>query len=186
VRSKGDIVDEFIDNFAPAGNMDPFAEVVPFRYPSFFNMQFKLHELEDLISSARQGSAPGSNLINYTILKALPSIAVQILLDIFNKILRENNSPDKWREYDIVLLPKRNKTDYRSIALSSCVLKLLEKLIKVRFDRFVELDLLFPPSQFGFRKGKSCDDCLSILLLEVHKGFLSIAPCALFLDIKRA
>jgi len=45
---------------------------------------------------------------------------------------------------DIILLLKSDKTDFRSIALSSCVLKLLEKLIKSRLDKFVELDLLLP------------------------------------------
>jgi len=77
--------------------------------------------------------------------------------------------------------------EYSPIALSSCILKLLEKLIKARLDRFVELDLLLPSSQFGFRKGRSCDDCLSILMLKVHKGFMNRDPGvgALFLDIKK-
>jgi len=56
VCSKSEAVDGFIDNFAPAGNMDPFSEVVSSRYPSFFDMQFQLHKLEELISSARQRS----------------------------------------------------------------------------------------------------------------------------------
>jgi len=87
----------------------------------------------------------------------------------------------------IILLPKPNKVEYRPIALSSCILKLLEKLIKVKLDRFVELDLLPPSFQFGFRKGRSCDDCFSILMLEVHKGFINRDPVdALFLDIKGA
>jgi len=187
VCSKSEIVNGFIDNFAPAGNMDPFSEVISSRYPSFFDMQFQLHELEKLILSARQGSAPDSDLINYAILKLLPTIAVQRLHDIFNKILKDNTFPKMWREYDIILLPKLNKVEFRPIALSSYILKLLEKLIKARLNRFVELDLLLPPSQFGFLKGKSCDDCLSILMLEVHKDFINRdTVSALFLDIKGA
>jgi len=74
--------------------------------------------------------------------------------------------------------------DFRPIALSSCVLKLLEKLIKSRLDRVVELDLLLP-SQFGFCKGRSCDDCFALLMLEVYRGFINHNPMgALFLDIK--
>jgi len=56
-----------------------------------------------------------------------------------------------WRNYDIILLPKPNKLDFRSIALSSCILKILEKLIKSRLERLMELDLLLPCSH-GFRK----------------------------------
>jgi len=85
------------------------------------------------------------------------------------------------------LFPKSNKRDFRPIVLSSCVLKLLDKLIKSRLNRFVELDLLLPPSQFGFRKGTSCDDCLSILILEAYRGFINHDPVgALFLDMKGA
>jgi len=185
--SKSDAIDRFIEGFAPAGTMIPFPDEVKLKCPSFFDMPFQLCELEDIISSTKQDSAPGCDLINYRILKLLPTIAVQRLLEIFNKILYEKSFPEVWRVYDIVLLPKPGREDYRPIALSSCILKLLEKLIKIRLDRFVELDLLLPSSQFGFRKGKSCDDCLSILMLEIYRGFTNHEPVgALFLDIKGA
>jgi len=92
-----------------------------------------------------------------------------------------------WQNYDIVLLPKPNKVDFRPIPLSSCVLKLFEKLIKSRLERFIELDLLLPVSQYGFRKGKSCGDYVVLLLLEIYRGFITHNPVgALFLDIKGA
>jgi len=72
--------------------------------------------------------------------------------------------------------------EYKPIALSSCILKLLEKFIKARLDRFVELDLLLSFSQFDFRKGKSCDDCFSILMLEVHKDFWILKELTIMLN----
>jgi len=126
-----------------------------FGYPTFFDTQFQLEELEELVTSAREGSAPGSDFISYSLLKLMPTIAIRYLVIIFNRILRECSFPDEWREYDVILLPKGNKSDFRPIAMSSCVMKLLEKLIKSRLDKFVELDLFLPSSQFGFRKGKS-------------------------------
>jgi len=149
-------------------------------------MEFQLQELEEIIFAAKEGSTPGSDLINYSLLKLLPTIAVQKLLVIFNRILGEFTFPAKWRECDIILLPKPNKLDFRPIALSSCVLKFLEKMIKFRLERFVELDLLFPPAQFGFRKDRSCEDC-TYLLLEVYKDYINHDPMgAFFLDIKGA
>jgi len=69
--------------------------------------------------------------------------------------------------------------------LSSCVLKLFKKLIKSRLERFIELDMLLPGTQYGFRKGRSCDDCIALLLLEIHKEFINHNPVrVLFLDIK--
>jgi len=83
------------------------------------------------------------------------------------------------------LIPKPNKNDFRPIALSSCVLKLLEKLIKARLERFIELDDLLPDQQYGFQKGKSCDDCIALLLLDLYKSFINHDLVGiLLLDIK--
>jgi len=146
---------------------DSFSDIISFRYPSFFDTEFQLREFEEIITTARERSILKNDLINYSLLKLLPTIIVQKLLIIFNRILSESTFPEKWREFDIILLPKPNKLKFRFITLSSCVLKLLEKLIKSGLEKFVELDLLLPPSQFGFRKSKSCDDCISLMLLEV-------------------
>jgi len=58
-------VNRFIDSFAPVEMMDSFSEPVFSRYPSFFDIKFQLHELEEIIS-AREVSSPGNDLINYT------------------------------------------------------------------------------------------------------------------------
>jgi len=64
---------------------------------------------------------------------------------------------------------------------------MLEKFIKSRFERFVGLDMLLPGSQYGFWKGRSCDDCITLLLMEIYKGYISHNPVrAFFLDIKGA
>jgi len=46
---------------------------------------------------------------------------------------------------------------------------------------------LIPDAQFGFRKGRSCEDCLSIINLEIQKAFITKEKLsALFLDIRAA
>jgi len=136
---------------------------------------------------ARESSSPGNDFINHTLLKHLLLIAFEVLLKIFNNILKEASFPQMWRNYDIVLISKPSKVDFRPIALSSCILKILEKLIKSRFERFIELDLILPISQYGFRKGRTCDDCKTLLLLEIYRGFITHNPVGvLFLDIKGA
>jgi len=49
------------------------------------------------------------------------------------------------------------------------------------------LDYLIPDAQHGFRKEKSCDDCLAILNLEIYGSFIR-GECigAIFLNIKSA
>jgi len=83
--------------------------------------------------------------------------------------------------------PTKTKEDFRPISLASCVLKILERLVKRRFERFVEMDYLIPDSQFGFRKGRSCENCLAILNLEIYNSFIKGEYVgAIFLDIKSA
>jgi len=109
------------------------------------------------------------------------------LLEIFEKILEGDFFPEMWKNYTVVFLQKPNKKDFRPIALASCVLKILERLVKKRLERFIELDYLVPDSQFGFRKDRLCDDCLSLINLEIHKSFFAGEKLgALFLDIKAA
>jgi len=185
--SKKKTVEDFVDRLAPSGMVYCFKEAVKLNHPSFFDVQFQLEELEELISSAREGSSPGSDFISYSLLKLMPSIAIRLLVKIFNRLLEECYFPKEWREYDVALLPKDNKSDFRPIAMSSCIMKLFEKLVKSRLDRFVELDLLLPGSQYGFRKGRSCEDSIALLLLEIYKDFLNRNPVGvLFLDIKDA
>jgi len=51
----------------------------------------------------------------------------------------------------------------------------------------MEMDCVIPETQFGFRKGRSCEDCLAILNLEIYNSFMK-GECVrvMFLDIKSA
>jgi len=89
----------------------------------------------------------------------------------------------------VILLQKPSRDDFRPISLASCVLKVLERLVKRRLQRFIELDYLIPNSQWGFRRGRSCDDCLAILNLDIYNSFIKgewELLGAIFLDIKSA
>jgi len=52
----------------------------------------------------------------------------------------------------------------------------------------MEMDCVIPNSQFGFRKGKLCEDCLAILnVFEIYNSFFKGEYVrAIFLDIKSA
>jgi len=63
----------------------------------------------------------------------------------------------------------------------------LERLVKRRLKRYTELDCLIPDSQFDFRKGRSCDDCVSILNLDIYNSFIKGEYVeAILLNIKSA
>jgi len=83
-----------VDQFAPSGMINSFPESIVTKYPFFFYMHFLFHvnELEEQISFVKEGSSPGNDLINYSILKSLLVNAIQKLLITFNRILNEASS----------------------------------------------------------------------------------------------
>lgn len=132
-------------------------------------------------------SAAGPDLINYWILSNLPDIAIVKLAEIFSMIIIDGSYPSSWQEFDTVLIPKQGKLSLRPISLASCLLKIFEKSVKKRLDRFIELDCILPNSQFGFRRGRSCDHCIIILNTDIYKSFIKGQVLgAVFLDIEGA
>lgn len=85
----------------------------------------------------------------------------------------------------IFLIPKPGDKGYRPIALISCVLKLVERMLLFRIQCYLESKCKLPDFQFGFRRARSCLDNLTIFTSDVFKGFLQRkVTTALFVDIK--
>jgi len=184
--SKETLINNY-DSFAPPGAPMKFPECRISQYPPFFDTEFNLNELKELILSSRTNSAPGLDLIIHSLLKILSDKAIEILLSTFKKILQDESYPDLWKQFAVILIQKPDGVNFRPTALSSCVLKLLEKMIKNRLERYVECNRVLPDFQFGFRRGKSCEDCLSLLFLDIYRGFARRDFVrAIFLDIKAA
>ena len=96
-----------------------------------YNQPFSLSELEDALSKAHD-SSPGPDDIHYQFLKHLPDTSLSVLLKTFNDIRETGNVPKSWKEATIIPIPKpgkdkSNPNNYRSIALTSCICKTLER-----------------------------------------------------------
>jgi len=91
--SKLNLINRYIDCFAPSGASQKLPDLIPSQFPSFFNLQFQAGELMELVVRARENSSPGNDLICYSLLKLLPPIAFEVLLKIFYNILRESSFP---------------------------------------------------------------------------------------------
>lgn len=93
-----------------------------------------LDEYKSIIST-KKNSAPGLDQIPYALLQNLPILGTQILLNIFNKCLESGEIPQQWKDTLILPIIKPNKdklvvSNYRPIALSSCVGKTFESILK--------------------------------------------------------
>jgi len=87
----------------------------------------------------------------------------------------------------VILVPKASGSGLRPIALLSCFLKLMERIIYHRLMWVIESNFFLPKFQAGFRSSRSCMDNIVILTNRIHCGFLKNSPTvALFLDIAGA
>jgi ribonuclease HI len=148
-----------------------------------YNRLFSIQDFQTVLSNVKD-SASGPDDINYQMIKNLPALAQEYVLRIFNKFWTESYFPAEWRKATVIPIPKPGKdhtksVNYRPIALTSCLSKLLEKLINQRLIEYLENNKLFSRVQCGFRKQKSTIDHL--VRLETTKHVVSV-----FFDIEKA
>ena len=87
----------------------------------------------------------------------LPTNCLEAILAIFNYSLSHCLLPQAWKNSKIILLPKKDSNPnepgaYRPISLTSCIIKLLEKIIASRITNFVESNNILSKFQSGFRE----------------------------------
>lgn len=160
--------------------------------PNFENCQFDAfldplsrEELDVAIASSKMKSSPGTDGIDYKIIRLLPEDMKNCLLSILNEIFVGGIFPVDWHQFAIFFIPKKDSQKFRPISMAQCMLKVAERIIMNRLYWWVEERNLLPQSQYGFRKEKSCADNLAMftsdLNLEVER-YNCVA--ALFVDVQ--
>ena len=97
-----------------------------------------------------------------------------------------------WREATIVPVPKPGKdhtvpTNYRPIALTSCVCKTMERMINARLVWFLESNNLISDFQCGFRSQRSTVDHLVRFETFIREAFVKNEHLvAVFFDLEKA
>ncbi|GBN45397.1 hypothetical protein AVEN_185231-1 [Araneus ventricosus] len=100
----------------------------------------------------------------------MSSESLHNLLFLFNTIWHERSFPSSWKQAIIipVLKPGKdssNPCNYRPIALTNCMCKIIEKIVNKRQLYFLETKSFFSPFQRGFPPDKYIiySDSLSVL-----------------------
>ena len=139
-------------------------------------MPFSMLELTKAIKKSKKKGAAGPDDIPPTFLKALKPKALTELLDIFNSSFRGADVPQIWRNATIIPLLKAKKPasrleSFRPISLTSCVVKVMERMIAERIYHMAEKRGWFNKIQAGFRKGRNCVDQILRLVQSIDDGF---------------
>ena len=141
-----------------------------------YNNLFNFDELLDAIKQSHD-SATGPDEIHYQMLKHLPESSLQALVCTFNHIWTTGDFPEDWRLATVIPIPKPGKdhaepTNYRPIALTSCLCKTLERMINKRLIWYLESNNLLSRYQSGFRAGRSTNDNLVKLETFIRDAFV--------------
>ena len=156
-----------------------------------YNNLFNFDELLEAINQSHD-SATGPDEIHYQMLKHLPESSLQALLSIFNNIWTSGDFPEDWRLATVIPIPKPGKdpaepTNYRPIALTSCLCKTLERMIDKRLIWYLESNNLLTRYQSGFRAGRSTNDNLVRLETFIRDAFVKKEHVvAVFFDLEKA
>ena len=156
-----------------------------------YNKPFRLRDLRRSISKAKPRT-PGPDGIHNNLLKHLPRDTLKILKEILNKIWISADFPQQWGVATVIPIPKPNKdhTDplsYRPVALTSCLCKVLERMINVRLIWYLEKYRILDRSQCGFRKHRSTTDHLVSLERYLWDAFAQRQQAVgLFFDLEKA
>ena len=156
-----------------------------------YNQPFSLSELTDCILKSHNTSV-GPDEIHYEFLKQLPSCSLDFLLQAFSEVWVSGKFPTSWKQATIIPIPKPGKdstdpSNYRPIALTSCLGKTLERMINTRLIWFLESNGLITNFQCGFRSKRSTVDHLVRLETFVREAFIKKEHLtAVFFDLEKA
>ena len=106
----------------------------------------------------------GADGITYDVLNALAMLDRSPLLDLFNMSYEQGMLPSKWKDAVIIPIPKNNG-DYRPISLTSCMCKMMERIILNRLLYLLGDNI--SDHLYGFRKGRNTAECIMKCLMRL-------------------
>ena len=137
---------------------------------------FTLSELYDAVRQMKSKGAEGADGVAPQMLKHLGPRASGFMLELFNQSWAEGFCPQSWRSAIVVPILKPGKpageiNSYRPISLTSCLGKVMERMIAGRLSFLAESREWFSDDQAGFRRLRSAEDQVLRITQSVHDGF---------------
>ena len=148
--------------------------------------------VKKIIMNLDLSKASGRDCIPMVVLKNCQPELSYILVELFNKCLKESCFPGYWKVSSVVPVFKNvgersTAKNYRPVSLLSVVSKVFEKLVNNRIVNHLEKCGLFSDFQYGFRSSRSTADLLATVSDRIARTFnRSGATRAVAFDISKA
>ena len=153
---------------------------------------FTMIELDDTLKKLKGKKSPGPDQISNEMLLHLGTKAKKRLLGICNSSWRTGSVPQTWRTANMIPIHKkgkdRNQVDsYRPISLTSCVGKVMERLVNERLTWLLEKNQVLCQEQAGFRSHRSTEDQVTYIAQKIEDGFQDKkSTVAVWIDMEKA
>ena len=164
-------------NEIPNHNFDP-SDIDPATIQEF-NLDFTLEEILKNIKSLKNNKSEGLDFVKNEYIKNCPISVVELIVNLFNLILRTGHVPHDWSIGLIVPIFKKkgskfDPNNYRGITLLSCLGKLFTLCINSRLTKFLTDRAIIGEEQAAFREDYSTLDHVFVLNelvnLYLHKN----------------
>ena len=138
-----------------------------------------------------RNTAPGEE-IRYEMLQHLNITSLEYMLTLFNVIRNGDEHLNKWRSAVILAFIKPNKLNrehenYRPIAQTSSIDKLIEKIVNISLMNYVKANSMLFPYQYGFWRIRSAPDSLIRLSSDIAEALAEREQLVcIFFDMKKA
>lgn len=176
---------DFFETLWTTKEQDPFVWI-----PNDVNVDpITLDELMLCLKQFKNKKSPGSDDINIELLKYAPPTLLIRLLDLLNRCWKTGHVPEEWNLAIVIPIYKKgNRHDcnnYRGISLLNSCYKLYSKILNIRLTTISEH--IISNYQHGFRKGRSCTDCIFTMTQLIEKRKEHNLPTFLaFIDYEKA
>ena len=158
-----------------------------------YNRNITLEEVEGAIARLKPGKSPGPDMFPTDLFIQAGDTLRSALHRLLSMSWKEGKLPEIWKSADVKFLRKAGKTNYyspnsyRPISLTSCVVKILERIITDRLEAHIEGSRIIDAEQDGFRKKHSTINAVLRLVQSIYNGFeKDLYTAAVFIDLKGA
>ena len=137
---------------------------------------FVMEELEGALKGMQNGRSPGPDNIINDMLAHLGTQAKKKLLGLFNTSWKTGLIPSIWKKAILIPILKagkpRNKgNSYQLISLTSCMCKLMERMVNKRLMWYLERNKILMDEQAGFRQFRSTEDQIASIAQTIEDGY---------------
>ena len=132
------------------------------------DVMFTKQSVEEVLLEVNPNKAAGPDRIESMILKECANELAPILCKIYRKSIDESEVPMQWKEAHIVPIYKSGSkaimANFRPVALTSVVCKVLEKILCSAIIGYLTTHNLISQQQHGFIRGRSCQTNILLCL----------------------